>query len=132
MVHYQQDVIKEVGVKGIHYKYLSLPFQKPPHQVSCGVHSWQEFLEVEERVDYAFISPFFDSISKEGYRANDQLLSLPPEADKRKAVALGGIKTDNLSKIKSLGLRGAAVLGAVWNSADPVEAFLKLKILVVD
>ena len=82
MVHYQQEVLKEVGVKGIHFKYLSLPLQKPAFPLSCGVHSWQEFQEVEERVDYAFISPFFDSISKEGYKANNQLMPIPPEADK--------------------------------------------------
>ena len=127
MVHYQEEVQKEIGVKGIHYKYSALPSIKPDYTTSCGCHSWEEFNKIESRVDYAFVSPFFDSISKEGYKAQKNLREVPEGGITRKAIALGGVHQGNLLHIRRLGLKGVAVLGSVWRSEDPLNAFLRLK-----
>ena len=82
---------------------------------------------MEDRIDYAFLSPFFDSISKEGYKSNQQLWHIAKGVNRKKSVALGGIEAKNIAKIQSLGMKGAAVLGAVWKPSNPVEAFLKCK-----
>ena len=69
------------------------------------------------RVDYLFISPLFDSISKPGYRSGLD----PEETFSRLAhhagrvVALGGISSDTMTQVERLGFDGAAVLGAVWS-----------------
>ena len=130
MVHYKEEVWKDIGIKGIHYQYSALPKEKPGYAVSCGCHSWREFMEIEKRVDYAFISPFFDSISKEGYRASKDLLEVPPELNTDKAVALGGIQPSNICQILKLKLKGAAVLGTIWESDDPIKAFRKMNFAV--
>lgn len=127
MVHYREDVVREFKLKGIHYQCENLPLHKRDYTVSCGAHSWQEFLQISARVDYAFVSPLFNSISKRGYRANEELLTIPPEVERRKAVALGGIDPNNIHYAQGQKLKGAAVLGTVWQTNNPLEAFLKLK-----
>lgn len=128
MLHHDPTLLDITALKGFHYRCTDLPTQKPDWMLSCSTHSWQEFMQVSKEVDYAFISPFFDSISKEGYRANGSLKAIPEQADKRKAVALGGINAGNMEQLRRLGLKGAAVLGTIWQAADPLEAYRKLSI----
>lgn len=127
MVHYREELRQEIKVKGIHYRYPELPREKPEFVVSCGCHSWQEFQEVEKRVDYAFISPFYPSISKKGYAAKNELWEIPPNVNLGKVVALGGVNQGNIQQVRELRLKGAAVLGAVWEASDPLRAFEELK-----
>lgn len=127
MVHYQEEVRNEAGVKGIHYHFRGLPEVKPAWPVSCGLHSWDEYRIAEGRFDYAFISPFFNSISKTGYEGNPELQHIPTGVNRDKLVALGGIKPSNISRIKDINLKGAAVLGYIWNNTNPVAAYKKLK-----
>ena len=126
MVHYQEEVRKEAGVKGIHYRFQSLPEAKPDWLVSCGLHSWEEFKKAEERFDYAFISPFFSSISKAGYEGNPELHHIPERINTSKVVALGGINPLNINRIKNLNIKGAALLGHIWSSKNPVGAYLEV------
>jgi thiamine monophosphate synthase len=37
--------------------------------------------------------------------------------------AIGGVDGDGLERCRDLGFDGGALLGAVWNEADPVRAF---------
>ena len=46
-------------------------------------------------------------------------------------LALGGIEADKLAAVREAGFAGAAVLGAVWQSPDPVAAFRQLQALAV-
>lgn len=132
MVHYHEEVANEIPLKGVHYRFAQLPQQKPGHKVSCGCHSWQEFQEVEKRVDYAFVSPFFNSISKKGYEANKELWEVPGEVNTKKAIALGGIRQENILQIRELKVKGAAVLGAIWETSDPVKAYKELKTRIIE
>jgi thiamine-phosphate pyrophosphorylase len=127
MVHYAAGLPELVGVKGVHFQQHTLPHVKPGHCVSCPVHSWEGYLAVEDRVDYAMLSPFFNSISKAGYAANPQLQQVPANARLNKAVALGGIDGSTIDRVRKLGLGGAAVLGAVWQTDDPLGAFLRIQ-----
>ncbi len=69
---------------------------------------------------YAFLSPLFDSISKQGYRAAfapaELVGKLPPNA-----VALGGITPERLPQVARLGFRGAAMLGAIWEQTADLD-----------
>lgn len=103
--------------------------------LSTSFHSWKEIEENLYPFDYAFISPVFNSISKKGYneaidlsaiRRVKQTISL----QNKKApsiVALGGVSTVNISLLQQNGFDGAAVLGAIWESEDPITSFIKLK-----
>ena len=78
--------------------------------VSKSFHSLKEIDDVSG-LEYFFISPVFDSISKEGYKAAFNLEELAEKIKGKPAVALGGITPDKFPFLKSLGFRGAALLG---------------------
>ena len=67
--------------------------------------------------DYLFLSPIFDSISKDGYGSNFVLDDNVSKsfADGR-IIALGGVTPHNLDYVRRHGFAGAAMLGAIpWN-----------------
>ena len=74
---------------------------------------------------YIFLSPIFDSISKQGYHAaftDEELRQAHSDGiiDEH-VVALGGITPDNAHKALALGFGGVAILGDIWQSDNPVE-----------
>jgi thiamine-phosphate pyrophosphorylase len=111
----------ELVIKGAKGKGLLL---------STGVHSINELASVPKTVDYMFLSPVFDSISKPGYQANMDLekvaKAIKINGKKHKIMALGGIDLHNLSIVKETGFDGAAVLGAIWQSENPVVRLKQL------
>lgn len=96
--------------------------------LSCSCHSMED-IENAKHYDYAFLSPVFNSISKAGYHSNFSVekLSQMPSDMKRRTIALGGCDIQNLDIVKKAGLAGAAILGTVWQSQDPLG---QLKLLL--
>lgn len=83
---------------------------------SC--HSFEEVEVLEGKLKYCFLSPIFDSISKEGYKAKfeaEELKQFLKRDRKIKVIALGGVTNDNYLKLIKLGFDGAAFLGSVWS-----------------
>lgn len=77
-------------------------------------------------IDYAFLSPIYDSISKPGYIAagfNGMDIQQAVAAAEFPVFALGGITLDKLQEVHALGFAGIAVIGGVWSASDPVKAF---------
>ncbi len=91
--------------------------------VSRSCHSIAEVEQYAPLLDYVFLSPIFDSISKEGYGAafsRQQLADALQRGIIRDNVyALGGISYENLDEVRSLGFGGYAMLGAFWRE-DPL------------
>ena len=89
---------------------------------SC--HTLEEVSRNKQHSDYVFLSPIFDSISKQGYRAafTEQTLRQAHTTGiiDGHVIALGGITPANARKALSLGFGGVAVLGDIWQSNDPV------------
>ena len=81
-----------------------------------------------------FLSPIFDSISKTGYTSSFDLSAVQESLQKLatrpgyqpQVLALGGISAKTLPLARQAGFAGAAVLGAVWGSANPVRAWQEL------
>ena len=86
---------------------------------STSVHSVEEFNELPDHFSYAFLSPVFDSISKSDYKAVK--FDLTKRRNKAKLIALGGIQSGNVNQVFQMGFDGAALLGAIWNSDDPMN-----------
>jgi len=84
---------------------------------SLSCHTLEE-LEQHPDMDYLFLSPIFDSISKHDYTARfpESLLYALKEQGviHEKIVALGGVSRQNIGKVKDYGFGGAAVLGDIW------------------
>jgi thiamine-phosphate pyrophosphorylase len=139
MIHSHYELAGSYNLKGIHLtekarndvriKKLLRTFTNK--RISASFHQLGELKQSRRKYDYVFLSPIFDSISKNGYKGKFDLQILsksiasinmshqyPP-----KIVALGGIANSNVHCIKEIGFSGIAVLGAVWNNSDPAEAF---------
>lgn len=110
-------------VKGIH---LNKRNQIVPEgfsgSISRSCHSIEEVQTCVNQYDYVFLSPIFDSISKEGYRSRFSETDLFDAAQtgiiNRKVIALGGIDEYSLSRIVPFGFGGVAVLGMLWNQFE--------------
>jgi thiamine-phosphate pyrophosphorylase len=93
-------------------------------------------------LDYCFLSPVYDSISKVGYRSAGFLGEEQKGEEQRRSpsplaaalaraplpvLALGGVGPGKLRELRAAGFAGAAVLGAVWQAVEgPVEAYRAL------
>ena len=69
--------------------------------------------ESREDVDYVFLSPIFDSISKAGYKSAFTSDTLRGNIDSR-CIALGGVEPCRLRQVAEDGFGGAAFLGYIW------------------
>ncbi|MGN0282210.1 MAG: thiamine phosphate synthase [Prevotella sp.] len=86
--------------------------------LSASCHSFEEVVDRKQVCDYVFLSPIFDSISKQGYgsafsRKDIRKATQSGIIDER-VMALGGICFGNISLVREMGFGGAALLGDVW------------------
>ena len=128
VIHSHYKLAKEFSLKGIHLTERNRKLRiKNLRVVSASFHSTEELLKSRRNYEYVFLSPVFDSISKHGYKSNFDLEELRPFLKKRKnVIALGGINNENIKSIKQTGFAGAAILGFVWESKNPVKAYKEL------
>ncbi|MDD4637659.1 MAG: thiamine phosphate synthase [Bacteroidales bacterium] len=118
VVHDHFEMIALFGLKGAH---LNRRNPDAPNlsgiTVSRSCHAIQTIRDLEG-YDYLFLSPVFDSISKQGYNH----AFTPQELRKagsngiinNKIIALGGIHAANIPLAAGYGFGGVAVLGALW------------------
>lgn len=130
VLHDHHALAQEYGLGGIH---LNSRNPEPPSWVlqersswqftlSRSCHSLDELKEYKHQCDYLFLSPVFDSISKEGYGAAFSRQELETARNQHlledNVYALGGICPENLPEVEQLGFSGAAMLGAVWQREE--------------
>ena len=123
----------EYAVGGIHYKSCEpVGTNATALSKSKSCHSIDEVKQCASMVDYAFLSPIFDSISKAGYNSHFEEQALRKYADQGlldNVVALGGIDGENVVKVRDLGFAGAAFLGYLMHCSDINELTQRLKII---
>lgn len=120
VLHEHFGLVEKYGMKGIHLNARNPVAPEEYHgHISRSCHSLQEVEEWKNVCDYVFLSPIYDSISKEGYGAHFTTEQLQDARSRglidEKVVALGGICADNIPEVKSFGFGGVALLGDVWN-----------------
>ncbi|WP_335965225.1 thiamine phosphate synthase [Galbibacter sp. PAP.153] len=134
MLHQHHELALEFNLKGIHIKEkqrgeikdldrYTRYFQQENKCKSSGFHQLGEYKMLSQKFEYAFLSPVFNSVSKENYHGMEWDVS----SLQQKPIALGGVTEKNIQETKKLGYGGIAVLGSVWNASNPVNAFLSLK-----
>ncbi|MGZ0657292.1 thiamine phosphate synthase [Coraliomargarita sp. W4R72] len=77
-------------------------------------------------VDYAFLSPVFQSISKHGYGPAWTEAGLRVALSGHlpaKLYALGGITAVTAARVSELGFEGVVLHGSLWQAVDPLAAF---------
>lgn len=118
-IHDHLELAKTYGLGGVHLNSRCSVIPSGFNGlVSRSCHSLDEVRQYKNEVDYLFLSPIYDSISKEGYRSNFSLDQLRMAKDDgyidEKVYALGGVTVDRFEELQSLGFGGAAMLGSVW------------------
>jgi thiamine-phosphate pyrophosphorylase len=123
VIHYHHCLCKDYHLGGMHISpyHMSQTLPRYGGTISRSCHSIDEIASFKSSYDYLFLSPIFNSISKQGYHGAFSALQLHEAQQKgiidNKVVALGGITANNLSIVKQLGFGGAALLGDVWQHA---------------
>ncbi len=123
VLHDHFELTSEYNLLGVH---LNSRNPESPQgwtgHISCSCHSVDEVKQKKSICNYLFLSPIYDSISKEGYGAafsKDDLKTAQSQGIiDDKVLALGGVSAEHLPEIFSLGFGGAAFLGDVWNEFE--------------
>lgn len=119
VIHDYVTLYEEYALRGVH---LNRNIPKLPAGYSGSrtrsCHSFDEVARYKDECDYLFLSPVFDSISKQGYRSaftHDELVWASQQGiiDK-KVVALGGVTADKIAYLESLCFGGVALSGAIY------------------
>ena len=126
-MHYYPNLAKEYGFGGVHGTFDN---EDKFDFKSVSSHSIDEMRGLKD-IDYSFISPVFDSISKVGYKSAFSLDSLKSYIDEKPLfdiVALGGIDHAKLDLLKDNNFKTIALLGGVWKDGfeKAVNNFLKI------
>jgi len=125
----------QANIKGIHLpeqvRMEAMPLPDKFKVISTSFHHLNDLLACEGEYEYLFISPIFNSISKQGYQAAFELDDLAHAMSQSKypVIGMGGIAADKMQVVKDLGFAGVGVLGGVWQSDTPAETLNQLMAL---
>lgn len=133
VLHSHYHLANDFGIERLHFreesriKKIFLPYES--FMFSTSVHSIEDFNALGEVWHYAFLSPVFPSISKSGYGKNKTVLDdlkckNNPDVQ---LIGLGGIDHINYKQVFEYGADGIALLGSIWQSNHPLNAFLKCR-----
>lgn len=131
VLHEHPQLVEKYQLQGFH---LNSRCPNLPNGFKGGIsrscHSLEEVVLYKDQCDYVFLSPIFDSISKEGYGSTFSEETLQ-EAYKQgiidsKVIALGGIKPEHASYLKANGFGGMALLGYVWDKLQTPPVVLSI------
>ena len=127
----------EFNIKRLHFTEkarINIPeyCQKREMILSTSVHSIEDFNNLSDLFDYAFLSPVYPSLSKENYMPIKNLFEIIKNRKNTqiKLIALGGISAENIQKTL-LHFDAVALLGTIWNSTNPLENFKKCQTIVL-
>lgn len=104
--------------------------------LSRSCHTLEEVKE-SDRMDYVFLSPIFQSISKEGYGSGFPMEVLQRASDEgiinERVIALGGMDSKTIPLLEGLGFGGVAILGSLWgepsDKKDLISTIQQFKLL---
>jgi thiamine-phosphate pyrophosphorylase len=125
-LHGHEQLALEYGLGGIHTKNDITQYSNNLKRFSKSCHSIAEVTECPAQYEYVFLSPIFDSISKQGYistlnhhKLNQFLKHKNPKSPK--VIALGGLDEQTVPKAKMMGFDGFALLGGLWSGEKNID-----------
>ena len=143
VIHSHHRLAKKYNLKGIHFSskdrksnfknwinIKSLKRKNPFLRVSTSFNDVSDLNKYIDLYDYVFLSPIFDSKTKNNFQSNFKEYNLTSSIQRSNynVVALGGLDLENIKKAFNMGFWGCAFLSTLWNSENPVEKFEKLKL----
>jgi thiamine-phosphate pyrophosphorylase len=129
-LHQHHELAGQFGMNRLHFMETArsngVPVKQQGYCFSTSVHNPEVYQGLPHCFDYAFYGPVFDSISKPGYKAHTGTRNAPANSPVR-LIALGGINEENCLLPLEMGYDGVAVLGAIWQSSNPVQTFKNIQ-----
>ncbi|WP_313093403.1 thiamine phosphate synthase [Chryseobacterium flavum] len=134
VLHTHYDLGKEYHISRFHFRETDREQGKyklfvPENIISTSVHDIRTYNTLDKEWEYAFISPFFPSISKKGYGLGSTIkeeIKYKNNPDV-KLIALGGINEENIHEVFESEADGVALLGGVWENKEPLKVFRKCR-----
>lgn len=123
------------GTFGRHWKEADRIAALPAERAfSTSIHALSDWPTLAGRVKLVYYSPVFASISKPGYgptvsidETTRQIRHIRQQADELPLlIGLGGVQPNTIRQVQDAGFDGAAVLGTLWQSPDPVAVVQEL------
>lgn len=131
-LHDHFDLADKYDLAGIHLnsrnRTAPIGFQK---HVSKSCHAIEELRDID-RFEYVFLSPIFDSISKQGYKARFSKNELENSSNliSEKVMALGGVADKHIPYLQKIGFGGCALLGYLPWTDDYLSFVQKINSIV--
>lgn len=130
VLHTHYHLAKTYGIGRLHFREEDRLAEqhmdyKNEYSLSTSVHDIAAFNQLDATWQYAFLSPMYQSISKQGYGTDFTVLSTLSQRNNKhcQLIGLGGIGIDNFSEVVKGGANGIALLGSIWQAPDPVAAY---------
>jgi len=142
VVHSNYMLAAKYPLKGIHLTskqrkkklktWMLLKYLKTKNRtlsISTSYHSLEPLNQNKNNYKYVFLSTIFNSVSKDKRQANfvSPNLSVILNNSPQNVIALGGITASNIDDVAKMGFSGAAAVGGIWASDNPVETFNEIK-----
>lgn len=133
VVHDYVQLAQKYRLKGVHFTFrtkglIDSEYSNLVKSSSC--HSLDELIKLSSIVDDVLLSPIYDSISKEDYKASynwNELEAVFSSNLNCQVFALGGVTVDKIEELKNIGFNGIAILGGVWQNTNPVDALIQFQ-----
>ena len=131
-LHDHFDLADKYDLAGIHLnsrnRTAPTGFQK---HVSKSCHAIEELRDID-RFEYVFLSPIFDSISTQGYKARFSKDELENSSNliSEKVMALGGVADKHIPYLQKIGFGGCALLGYLPWTDDYLSFVQKINSIV--
>lgn len=131
VVHDHFRLCRDYGLQGVHLNHRNpeapgfVMAARERYTVSASCHSVAEVARQQATADYVFMSPIFDSISKQGYAAaypcNELERAAADGIINDKVMALGGVAPAGIGALREWHFGGAVFLGDVWGRAGQAD-----------
>jgi len=129
------DVALAVEADGVQLGTASMPIEAarellgPGKLLGASTHSLEEAKEAERGgADFILFGPVYFTPSKASYGAPQGLEALKKIVEKISlpVYAIGGIKPENIEDVRSMGVRGVALISAIMSANGPKPATQKI------
>lgn len=134
VLHSHHQIAEDLGINRLHFSEKMRKqidpetlyhYNEKRIHLSTSIHTIEAFNDLRIFFQYAFLSPVYNSISKENYKSKIDLLNAIQNRTnyQTELVALGGIEAENIQKTLAAGFDDVALLGTIWNTNQPIKNF---------
>lgn len=131
LINDRVDVVLAVDAAGVQLGKSSLPLPDArallgkDRLIGASIHSLEEVQDAENGdADFIVFGPVYFTPSKAAFGAPQGVPALKKivEITRLPVYAIGGIKPDNISEVRSVGVKGVALISAIVEASKPKDA----------